>query len=147
MKTIDILKSIIGGLDGAKMHLFHSIICERQGFTKLSKKMREEYDEEMEDVATMTRRILDLGGDLDIKIEPYPLYYDVEQMLREEAKIQEKALEEFLNMFKEADDMDVVTQDILTKYIGAEEEHLRWLKGQVQYIDTIGLQNYLMMQI
>ena len=78
MKTIDILKSIIGGLDGAKMHLFHSIICERQGFTKLSKKMREEYDEEMEDVATMTRRILDLGGDLDIKIEPYPLYYDVE---------------------------------------------------------------------
>lgn len=109
--------------------------------------MREEYDEEMEDVATMTRRILDLGGDLDIKIEPYPLYYDVEQMLREEAKIQEKALEEFLKMFKEADDMDAVTQDILTKYIGAEEEHLRWLKGQVQYIDTIGLQNYLMMQI
>ena len=68
-------------------------------------------------------------------------------MLREEAKIQEKALEEFLKMFKEADDMDAVTQDILTKYIGAEEEHLRWLKGQVQYIDTIGLQNYLMMQI
>lgn len=147
MKTIDILKSIIGGLDGAKMHLFHSIICERQGFTKLAKKMREEYDEEMEDVATMTRRILDLGGGLDIKIEPYPLYYNVEQMLREEAKIQEKALEEFLKMFNEADDMDAVTQDILTKYIGAEEEHLRWLKGQVQYIDTIGLQNYLMMQI
>lgn len=147
MKTIDILKSIIGGLDGAKMHLFHSIICEQQGFTKLSKKMREEYCEEMEDVATMTRRILELGGDLDIKIEPYPLYYSIEQMLREEAKIQEKALAEFLKMFNEADDMDPVTQDILTKYIGAEEEHLRWLKGQVHYIDTIGLQNYLIMQI
>lgn len=147
MKTIDILKSIIDGLDGAKMHLFHSIICEQQGFTKLSKKMREEYDEEMEDVVTMTRRIIELGGDLDIKIEPYPLYYNIEQMLREEAKIQEKALAEFLKMFNEADDMDPVTQDILTEYIGAEEEHLRWLQGQVHYIDTIGLQNYLMMQI
>ncbi|GAB6982401.1 ferritin-like domain-containing protein [Prevotella dentasini] len=147
MKTIDILKSIIGGLDGAKMHLFHSIICERQGFTKLSKKMREEYDEEMEDVATMTRRILDLGGNLDIKIESYPLYYDVEQMIREEAKMQSKAVDEFLTMLKEANDMDPVTQDILTEYIAAEEEHLRWLESQVKMIDTIGLQNYLVTQI
>lgn len=147
MKTIDILKSIIGGLDGAKMHLFHSIICEKQGYTKLAKKMREEYDEEMEDVISMTKRILELGGDLDIKIEKAPLYYNVEQMLREEYKIQKDAVDEFLKMFNEAEDMDPVTHDILAEYIDAEEEHLRWLDTQVKCIDSIGLPNYLTLQI
>ena len=61
--------------------------------------------------------------------------------------MQSKAVDEFLTMLKEADDMDPVTQDILTEYIAAEEEHLRWLESQVKMIDTIGLQNYLVTQI
>lgn len=147
MKTIDILKSIIGGLDGAKMHMFHSFICDKQGFKKLAAKMREEYDEEMADVETMSLRILELGGDLDIEIRKYPLYYNVEQMLREELKIQTKAVDEFIAMVNNAEDMDPVTLSILTEYIGNEEEHLYWLQRQVKYIDTIGLKDYLCLQV
>jgi bacterioferritin len=42
---------------------------------------------------------------------------------------------------------DPTTYDIMKGYLADEEEDLYWSQGQLEFIDKVGVQNWLMMQI
>lgn len=139
----EILKGVLGG---AQMHYMHAKLNEQKGFTKLAKRMLEEYEEEMASVATIMQHITRLGGDIKHDVESYPIYTSIEDQLRQEAKIQASAVAELERMIRSTE-LDLATENYLNEYFDDEVEHNTWLQQQVALIDTIGIQNYLATQI
>lgn len=139
----EILKGVLGG---AQMHYIHAKLNEQKGFAKLAKRMLEEYEEEMASVATIMGHISRLGGEIKHDVESYHIYMDIEEQLRQEAKIQASAVVELERMIKSAE-LDLATENYLNEYFDDEVEHNTWLQQQVALIDAIGIQNYLAKQI
>ena len=42
---------------------------------------------------------------------------------------------------------DFTSAEMLTRILSEEEHHIEWLENQLQLIETLGMQNYLIRQI
>ncbi|HML65173.1 MAG TPA: ferritin-like domain-containing protein [Dysgonomonas sp.] len=146
-KTLQLLEEVASGiLGGAQQHFIHATINIQKGYVKLGNRMMDEYNEEMVNVAKIINRIIELGGTPDFEITPYPVYPEVENQLRNECQQQYEGLKELEQSLRAAEP-DIVTKDFFTDYMIEETAHAIWLKQQVDFIESIGIQNYLAKQI
>lgn len=147
LSAVALLQSILKGLLGAaQMHYIHAKLNEQRGFSKLSTRMLEEYEEEMTSVAMVMEHITRLGGEIKHEVQAFEIYTNIEDQIRQEAKIQAIGVEGLEEMIKAAD-LDLATENYLNEYFDGEVEHNTWLQQQVALIDTIGIQNYLTNQL
>lgn len=147
LSAVRLLQSILKGLLGAaQMHYIHAKLNEQRGFSKLSARMLEEYEEEMASVAKVMEHIARLGGEIKHEVQAFEIYTDIEDQIRQEAKIQAIGVEGLEELIKAAD-LDLATENYLNEYFDGEVEHNAWLQQQVALIDTIGIQNYLTTQL
>ena len=118
-KSIAALQAYATGLAAQSLqHKAESKIFAAQGFTKLAEKYAEHSAEEMGWVEQFMDRILDLGGT--------PL-----------------VLQNLVLSLQE----DFKTYDILRGYALDEEEDMYWSETQLELIEKIGLQNWLVKQL
>ena len=147
-KSIEALQFFVTGLsEGAFVHKVQGQIFKAQGFTKLGEKYIGHYTEEMEWVEKFIDRILDLGGEVKVeKHEARPLCYDPVEYIKEDLKIQEPGVE-LLRKCMATVCEDPTTYDMLKAYLLDEEEDQYWSEEQLELIEKIGYQNWLIKQM
>jgi len=147
-KSIEALQFFVTGLsEGAFVHKVQGQIFKSQGFTKLGEKYIGHYTEEMEWVEKFIDRILDLGGEVKVeKHEARELCYDPVEYIKVDMKIQQPGVE-LLRKCMASVCEDPTTYDILKAYLLDEEEDQYWSEEQIDIIEKIGVQNWLMKQM
>ncbi len=147
-KSIEALQLFTTGLtSGAFAHLVQGKHFESMGFSKLGEKYKGHYAEEMGWVEKFIARINDLGG--EVKIEDQKgrqVIKDPVDYIKADLEIQKQGVDFLYNCMAELKD-DPTTYDILKAYLADEEEDLYWSQEQVEMIEMIGRQNWLVKQM
>lgn len=147
-KSIDALQFFVTNLsEGAFVHKLQGQIFKSQGFNKLGDKYVGHYSEEMGWVERFVDRILDLGG--EVKAEGQKsreLICDPIAYLKADLAIQGPGVELLLKCMESLKD-DPTTYDIMKAYLADEEEDLYWSEEQIDLIEKIGVQNWLVKQL
>ena len=147
-KTIEALQFFVTGLtEGALVHKLQGQLFKAQGFEKLGEKYINHFTEEMGWVEKFVDRILDLGGEVKFDgAKARDLVAAPVDYIKADLAIQEKGVEILYNCMAELHD-DPTTYDILKAYLADEEEDLYWSQGQLELIEMIGVQNWLIKQL
>ena len=147
-KVLAGLQAIVTGLSQqADGHVIQSKIFYGQGFSKLGEKYAEHATEERGYVDQCIDRILDLGGSVKNEAKPEaPVYADPVDWLKYDLQVSVNGLAWLKSIVEEAKD-DYTTYDILKKYYQDEEEDMYWAQQQLELIDCIGKQNWLLQQL
>ena len=128
-------------------HAIQSRIFASEGFTKLADKYAEHAEEERGYVQQCIDRILDLGGEVknEAKKEA-PVCKDPVDWLKYDLQVSIDGLA-WLKELTEAARGDYTTFDILKKYYQDEEEDMYWGQAQLELIECVGKQNWLLQQL
>ena len=128
-------------------HAIQSRIFASEGFTKLADKYAEHATEERGYVQQCIDRILDLGGEVknEAKKEA-PVCKDPVDWVKYDLQVSIDGLA-WLKELTEAARDDYTTFDILKKYYQDEEEDMYWGQAQLELIECIGKQNWLLQQL
>ena len=147
-KSIQVLQAYATGLaTQSRAHKVQSQVFESQGFGKLAEKYAGHADEEMENVSKFVERIIDLGGEAKVEASPaFPIYTDVVEFIKADLAISEREVPVLMQVTKSLEE-DFKTYDLLRDYALDEEEDMFWMQGQLELIEKIGLQNWLVKQI
>ena len=147
-KIIEGLQTIVTDLaQQADGHAIQSRIFYSEGFTKLGAKYAEHASEERGYVDQCADRILDLGGEVKngAKKET-PVCKDPVDWVKYDLQVSVDGLAWLKTLVEEARG-DYTTFDILKKYYQDEEEDMYWGQAQLELIDCIGKQNWLLQQL
>ena len=148
-------EGIIGGLQmivtdlaqQADGHAIQSRVFASQGFSKLAEKYAEHAAEERGYVDQCIDRILDLGGEIKLEDKKAgPVYKDPVEWVKYDLQVSKDGLAA-LSGLVEAARTDYTTYDILKKYYQDEEEDMYWGEQQLELIECIGKQNWLIRQL
>ena len=128
-------------------HAIVSRVFAAQGFSKLAEKYAEHATEERGYVEKCIDRILDLGGKVknEQKAEK-PVCKDPVDWVKCDLQISKDGLAALGQLVEAARD-DYTTFDILKAYYQDEEEDLYWAEAQLELIEVIGKQNWLLQQL
>ncbi len=128
-------------------HAIQSRIFASQGFSKLAEKYAEHASEERGYVQQITDRILDLGGEVKNEAKPeMPVCKDPVDWVKADLQISIDGLAVLKKIIDCAAD-DLVTYDILKDYYKDEDEDKNWGEEQLDLIEMIGRQNWLVQQL
>ncbi|MBQ7459320.1 MAG: hypothetical protein IJS70_09150 [Bacteroidales bacterium] len=146
--TFQISQMIVNELAGsAFIHKMQGQLFKSKGFTKLGQKYIDHYTEEMEWVEKYTDRLLDLGCVPEVKVcNQTALIADPKAYLEADLKLQREGVETLYKIMPTLAS-DPTTYDITKAYLLDEEEDLYWDEEQLELIDKIGLQNWLVKQM
>lgn len=146
--SIKALQLFATGLsEGAYVHKLQGQIFKSQGFNKLGEKYVNHFSEEMGWVEKFVDRILDLGCDIEfVGMKERALITDPVAYIKADLDIQ-KAGVELLYKCMETLTNDPTTYDIMKAYLADEEEDLYWDEEQLDLIEKIGVQNWLVKQM
>ena len=146
--SIEALQFFATGLsEGAVVHKLQGQIFKSQGFTKLGEKYIEHFNEEMGWVEKFYDRILDLGGEVKFEgAKARDLVCDAVEYVNTDLKIQEAGVEILYKCMEGLHD-DPTTYDIMKAYLADEEEDLYWSQNQIELMEKIGVQNWLIAQM
>jgi len=128
-------------------HAIQSRVFASMGFTKLEAKYAEHAEEERGYVIQLIDRILDLGGEVKLEAKPAgTVFKDPVEWVKYDLQVSIDGLNLLKKMLDEARD-DVTTFDILKEYYKDEEEDMYWGEGQLELIQCIGVQNWILQQL
>ena len=128
-------------------HAIQSRIFASEGFTKLADKYAAHAAEERGYVDKCIDRILDLGGEVKLEAKKEaPLYKDPVEWVKYDLQVSRTRLSWLAALVEEAR-TDYTTFDFLKKYYQDEEEDMYWGETQLELIECIGRQNWLVQQL
>lgn len=143
--TLEVSQMIVNELAGsAFVHKMQGQLFKSQGFTKLGEKYMGHYTEEMAWVEKYTDRMLDLGCTPQVKVcNETTLIEDPKAYIEADTKLQREGVEALYKMMPTLA-ADPTTYDLTKAYLADEEEDLYWDEEQMDMIEKIGYQNWLM---
>ena len=139
---------IVNELAGSSfVHKMQGQLFKSQGFNKLGQKYLDHYAEEMGWVEKYTNRLLDLGVVPEVKVNnATKLIEDPKEYLEADLKLQKEGVETLYKIMP-ALAADPTTYDITKAYLLDEEEDQYWDEEQLDLIEKIGYQNWLVKQL
>ena len=147
-KVIEGLQIIVTDLAGqADGHAIQSRIFASQGLTKLAEKYAEHATEERGYVEKCIDRLLDLG--IEVKNEAKKeakVFTDPIEWVKYDLQVSKDGLA-WLKEIVELAKTDYTTFDILKEYYQDEEEDMYWGEQQLELIEVIGKQNWILKQM
>ena len=147
-KSIEALQFFATGLtEGALVHKLQGQIFKAQGFEKLGQKYIDHFNEEMTWVEKFVERVIDLGGEIKFEgAKSRELIQNPIEYIKADLDIQ-KAGVDLLYKCCETLINDPTTYEIMVVYLKYEEEELYWSQVDVEMIECIGAQNWLIKQM
>ena len=147
-KILEGLQVIVTDLaQQADGHEIQSRIFASEGFTKLADKYAEHAEEERGYVKQCVDRILDLGGEVKLEAKKAaPVCKDPAEWVKYDLEVSRNGLAWLGGLVEEAR-CDYTTFDILKKYYQDEEEDMYWGEAQLELIECIGKQNWILQQL
>ena len=136
---------IVNELTGsAFVHKMQGQLFKSQGFARLGEKYIGHYAEEMAWVEKYTDRMLDLGCVPEVKVHnETKLIEDPKAYIEADLKLQREGVETLYRLMP-ALATDPTTYDITKAYLLDEEGDQYWDEEQLDMIEKIGYQNWLM---
>jgi len=146
--TTQIAQMIVNELAGsAFVHKMQGQLFKSQGFAKLGQKYLDHYAEEMAWVEKYTDRLLDLGCVPEVKLcSQAILIEDPKAYLEADLKLQREGVETLYKIMPTLAS-DPTTYDLTKAYLLDEEEDLYWDEEQLDLMEKIGVQNWLVKQM
>lgn len=147
-KILEGLQIIVTDLaQQADGHQIQSRVFASEGFTKLADKYAEHAEEERGYVQQCIDRILDLGGEVKLEAKKEgPVCKDPVDWVKYDLEVSRSGLTWLATLVEEARE-DYTTFDILKKYYQDEEEDMYWGEQQLDLIECIGRENWLIQQL
>lgn len=147
-KIIAGLQAIVSGLSRqADGHAIQSRVFAAEGFSKLAEKYAEHAEEERSYVIKCIDRILDLGGEVKLEDKKaIPVLKDPVEWVKADLQVSKDGLAWLATIVEEAR-LDYTTYDLLKEYYQDEEEDMYWGETQLELIERIGVQNWLVQQL
>ena len=145
---LQVSQLVINELSGSSfVHKMQGLLFKSQGFEKLGQKYLDHYAEEMEWVEKYANRMIDLGCVPEVKIcNESKLIEDAKAYIEADLKLQRDGVEKLYNLMPMLAS-DPTTYDITKAYLLDEEEDQYWSEEQLDMIEKIGYQNWLMKQM
>ncbi len=147
-KVIEFLQYLVTDLSQqADGHMVQSRIFASKGFSKLADKYAEHAAEERGYVEKAIDRILDLGGEVkNGEKKETPTYTDPVEWVKYDLQVSKDGLAQLKAAMPAFAD-DFTTYDFMKDYYKDEEEDMYWGESQLELIETIGVQNWILQQL
>lgn len=147
-QMIQALQQIVTGLSNqVEMHTMQAIIFGDQKFVKLEEKYNSHAKEEREFQKKFASRILDLGGRVELQQrEALNLIEDPIEFLKADLEISKDNAPK-IDKLVEASITDHISYDLLKEYYKDEAEDLLWSETELELIEKIGKENWLLLQL
>lgn len=146
--TLQVSQLIINELTGSSfVHKMQGLLFKSQGFDKLGQKYLDHYTEEMAWVEKYANRMMDLGCVPQVDIcHKENLIENPKAYIEADLKLQREGVEKLYQLMPVLAS-DPTTYDITKAYLADEEEDLYWDEEQLDLIEKIGYQNWLLKQM
>jgi bacterioferritin len=149
-KVIETLNALLADeLAAINQYMVHSEMCDDWGYGRLHEAIEKRAVDEMRHAEKLIGRILFLDGK-PIVSEPSPITIgaDVEAQLRNDLAAELGAVTAYNEGIRLAVEVgDNGTRELLEEILADEEDHIDWLEAQLDQIEQMGIQNYLVEQI
>ena len=128
-------------------HMIQSRVFKAEGFNKLADKYAEHATEERGYVQQCIDRLLDLGCEVKLEAKAEgKVYKDPVEWIKYDLQVSKDGLAALAPIIEKAR-QDYTTYDILVKYYQDEEEDMYWGEAQLELIECIGRNNWLVQQL
>jgi bacterioferritin len=144
-KVIEYLNAALRSeLTAVSQYWLHYRLQEDWGYGKIASKSRAESIEEMNHADRLIQRIIFLEGHPNLqKLDPLRIGQNLKETLESDLAAEHDARTLYIEARDYCDSVkDYVSKDLFEDLIADEEGHIDFLETQIQLHDTIGAQNY-----
>ena len=136
-------------LTAINQYIVHSEMCADWGYERLHEVTEKRAIDEMKHAEKLIGRILFLEGTPIVSVlNKIMIGSKIEKQIQNDVNAETEAVEAYNQAIRLAVEVgDNGTRDLLEEILGDEENHLDWLEAQLDQIEQMGIQNYLMEQI
>ncbi|HMD87722.1 MAG TPA: bacterioferritin [Anaerolineaceae bacterium] len=136
-------------LTAVSQYMVHSSMCENWGYGKLHQVIEKRAIDEMKHAEKLIERILFLEGTPVVtKLNKMVIGSNVEDQLKNDKISEIGAIKAYNTSVRLATDQgDYGTAELFKCNLKDEEAHLDWLEAQLDQIDQMGIQNYLVEKV
>lgn len=149
-EIIEVLNDVLTAeLTAINQYFIHHKMCANWGYSKLSRKKREESIEEMKHADEVIERILYLEGVPNMqRLYPVRVGEDAVEQHHVDLQLEQEAIKRLANGIDLASRLgDHGTRQLLERILREEEESIDWLEAQLHLIKEVGKEQYLATQI
>ena len=149
-RIIDLLNEVLTGeLTAINQYFLHAKMCKNWGYDYLGGHIRKESIDEMKHAEALTERVLFLDGLPNLqRLGKISIGQNVPEIFRNDLALEMVAvplLNKGIQLSRDAGDNG--SEDLLTRILVSEEEHVDWLESQLELIKQMGEPQYLAQQI
>lgn len=149
-KVIDELNFLLADeLTAISQYMVHAEMCANWGYEKLASAIEKRAIGEMKHAEIHIGRILFFEGKPVVSnLNKITIGPDVLTILKNDHAAEEGAIKEYNKAIKLCiEELDNGTAEILEHTLADEEEHIDWIEAQLDQIEQMGIQNYLVEQL
>ena len=136
-------------LTAVNQYMVHAGMCENWGYEKLHLKIEKRAIEEMKHAEKLINRILFLNGSPTVsRLNKISIGAKVEVQLTNDLAAEVGAIASYNTAIKACvAEGDNGSRELFESILKDEEAHLDWLEAQLDQINQMGIQNYLVEQL
>ncbi len=149
-KIIEKLNDLLADeLTAINQYIVHSEMCANWGYERLHNADEKRAIDEMKHTEKLIERILFFEGQPIVSnLMQINIGDDVENQHKNDWSSEEGAIKSYNDGIRLATEVgDNGTRELLESILKDEEEHIDWLEAQLDQIQQMGIQNYLVEQI
>lgn len=149
-KILDVLNQLLADeLTAINQYMVHSEMCDDWGYGRLHEAVEKRAFTEMRHAEKLIERILFLDGTPVVsQLNKIHIGGDVHKQFRNDLDAELDAVRDYNNGIRTASEVnDNGTRELLEEILEDEEEHVDWLEAQLDQIEQMGIQIYLVEQI
>ncbi len=149
-KVIDMLNYLLADeMTAISQYVVHAEMCDNWGYKKLAEAIEKRAIEEMKHAEKHIGRLLFLEGQPIVSnLNKINIGPDVLTMLQNDHAAEAGAIKAYNEAIKLcSSEADNGSREILEDILGDEEAHIDWIEAQLDQIEQMGIQNYLVEQL
>jgi bacterioferritin len=149
-EVIDLLNEVLAGeLVAINQYFLHAKMCKNWGYLRIASQVRHESIDEMKHAEMLTDRILFLDGLPNLqRLDKLNIGQTVPEQFESDRDLEYRAVKRLNDGIRLCRDHgDNATEELLTRILVSEEEHVDWLETQLGLIAQLGDKAYLAEQL
>lgn len=149
-KVIDYLNQVLKNeLTAINQYFLHARMFKNWGYLRLDEYEYSESVDEMKHADLLVKHILFLEGIPNLQdLGKLAIGEDVREILESDLKLELAALPLLKEAIRYCEEcLDYVSRNLLEDILAGEEEHIDWLETQINLINDIGIDKYLLSKI
>lgn len=149
-EIVELLNEVLAGeLVAINQYFLHGKMCKNWGFLRIAAHIRAESIDEMKHAEALVDRILFLDGLPNLqRLDKLNIGQTVPEQLKSDLDLELRAqrlLNDGIRLCR--DKGDNASEDLLTRILVSEEEHIDWIETQIRLVEQLGETAYLAEQL